>query len=798
MTGYARMGAVAGAATVFAGMSLNAVYADAAWLPYLVSVAGTVAVAGMGLRALRAPVWAQGLGLVAALLVYLCVCFGPGGIGGLLPIPATLRALGDTAAGGFRDVADLAAPVPARPGLALLTAAGLGLVAIAVDLLAVGLRRASFAGAPLLGVYTVPVAVSGEPVGWYWFVLGALGYLWLLRTDSASRLRGWGRPFRPGTAPAEPAGAPIEAPPRPTGGVGVAFAATAVVVALLVPALLPSLSTAGLFSTGEGAGFGHTGGSRNIETINPITRLKGELQQRDNTELLRVRTDDRDPFYLRLTTLDVFRRAEGWSQSALEARAARRLSNGQVPEGYEADPRLPGAAVDTSVEVRGLTDSHYLPIYPGVQRVTADGDWRWEPRTQTAFSVRTNTRDLTYRLQSYRVDYRPELLAAATPLPVTSPVRLRFTGIPPDPAVQAIVDRIVAGKRTPYARAVALNEYFSPANGFRYSLRTKQGTSGDALLDFLRNKEGYCEQYASAMAYLARRAGLPARVAIGFTRGERKGDHWSIGTRDAHAWVEIYFGGIGWVPFDPTPLGSQGNAVTLPYAGPAAPGPGGAGAGTAGGAAPGVAGRAPVNPKADQLDRQQSGESAAVPPPVAAPSRTSGGGAWPALVGGALLAALLVLPAVARVLRRRRRYAVLASAGAPVAAAHAAWDEILDTLTDLRLPVADAETPRTAAGRIGELAGFDDEGRAALRRLARAEERARYAPAAVPPDGLAEAVDAVRLRLPAAAGRRAALRAVLAPVSVLEAASAWLGSAGDRVTAPVERLRLRLRPSTAR
>jgi transglutaminase-like putative cysteine protease len=794
MTGYARMGAVAGAATVFAGMSLNAVFADGAWLPYLISVTGTVAVAGMALRALRAPVWAQGLGLAAALLVYQCVCFGPGGLSGLLPTPGTLRALADVAALGFQDVAALAAPVPSRPGLTLLTTTGLGLVAITVDLLAVGLRRASFAGAPLLAVYTVPVAVSNEPVGWYWFVLGGFGYLWLLRTDSADRLRRWGPPFRPAAATEGSAGAAVTAPPRPTGGVGVTFAAAAVVAALLIPALLPSLSTAGLFATGEGAGFGRTGGGRNVETVNPITRLKGELQQRDNSELLRVSTDDRDPFYLRLTTLDVFRRADGWSQSTLEARQTQRVDNG-VPEGNELDTSLPGTDVNSTVDVRGLTDSRYLPIYAGTQSVEVDGDWRWEPRTQTVFSVRTNTRGLTYRLRSYRVDYRPELLAASKPMPPTSPVSLRFGSIPPDRAVQAIVDGIVAGKRTPYARALALNNYFSRDNGFRYSLRTKQGTSGDALLDFLRNKEGYCEQYASAMAYMARRAGLPARVAIGFTRGDKKSDHWSIGTRDAHAWVEIYFRDIGWVPFDPTPLGSEGNAVTLPYTVPAAPRPGDPGASSPGGTSSGPSGTAPLNPKANQLDREQSRDTAAAPPELAAPARTSGTPLWPAVGGGVLLAVLLVLPAVARLVRRRRRFAVLADAGAPVDAAHAAWDEIVDTLTDLRTPVADAETPRAAVARIAEAGQFDEDGRSALRLLARAEERARYAATAVAPDGLAEAVEVVRSRLLAAAGRRAELRAVLAPASVVEAASAWTGSAGDRVAAPAQRLRLRLRPS---
>jgi hypothetical protein len=280
-------------------------------------------------------------------------------------------------------------------------------------------------------------------------------------------------------------------------------------------------------------------------------------------------------------------------------------------------------------------------------------------------------------------------------------------------------------------------------------------------------------------------------VAIGFTRGERQGDQWSVGTRDAHAWVEIYFTGLGWVPFDPTPLGGEGNAVTLPYTVPAAPAPDGdPAAGGPGRAAPTPTNTAPLNPKADQLDRQQAGESPAGTPPVLAAAPAWSAPLWPAVAGGVLLAVLLVVPAVARVVRRRRRFAVLAAGGgSATAAAHAAWDELLDTLTDLRTPARDADTPRLAAARVGALGDFDEEGRAALHRLATAEERARYAAAAVPPDGLAEAVEAVRTRLLAGAGRRAALRAALAPVSVLEAATAWAGSAGGRVTAGLRRLR---------
>jgi hypothetical protein len=127
-----------------------------------------------------------------------------------------------------------------------------------------------------------------------------------------------------------------------------------------------------------------------------------------------------------------------------------------------------------------------------------------------------------------------------------------------------------------------------------------------------------------------------------------------------------------------------------------------------------------------------------------------------------------------------------------VGAAHAAWDEIMDTLIDLRAPSEFAETPRGTAARIAADAGFDEAGRAALRLLATAEERARYAPVALPPEGLVAAVDAVRERLLADAGRWRAVRAAVLPLSVLEAASTALTAAAGRVPGVMHRLRPRL------
>jgi len=134
----------------------------------------------------------------------------------------------------------------------------------------------------------------------------------------------------------------------------------------------------------------------------------------------------------------------------------------------------------------------------------------------------------------------------------------------------------VAGRaRTPYAAATALVRWFRTTGGFTYT-NTPAVYAAAPLVGFVaQTRAGYCQHFAGAMALMLRYLGIPARVAVGFSSGVYDGPHhrWDVSDHDAHAWVEAWFRGYGWLPFDPTPQAGRPERGTLsaPYARTATP-----------------------------------------------------------------------------------------------------------------------------------------------------------------------------------------------------------------------------------
>jgi transglutaminase-like putative cysteine protease len=781
----------AAAATLLAATPLSTVFATWTWAIYCCFAVGAVTGAGIAARALRARLWAQILAMLGALMVMVTwLAHAPHAFLGTIPTRATLQAFSDLVSSAMADIEKSGLPVPDTPGLLFLVSLGIGLVAVVVDVCAVGLRRPAIAGFPMLAIYAVPVFVHVDSVSPIPFIIGALGFLWLLVTDNVDRVRRFGRRFT-----GDGRGVDVWEP-SPLSAAGRRLAVFGVAVAVALPLFLPGMTT-GVLSrlNGYGPGNGPGNGSRPGPAVNLFATLAGDLNNGKTFEMLKVTTNDPNPYYLRFAEADELT-ANGFrntSPGSGQAVTAKGIPDPDINRKGVSQLEYHASVTITDFDMGRAP--YYLPVY---QRLGAaqklDGSWLYDYLGDQVYSNRSSTKGKTYSFDYLATTYSKAALRAADSIDPQSSIR-EYARVPTqEPAqVDKLVNQLTHDKTTQYDKVEAILRYFSQDNGFRYSVSTKAGTSGSDLVDFLTNKQGYCQQYAVAMAWMVRAAHYPARVAFGFTRGtSHQGQTWSLTNQDLHAWTEVYFAGIGWVPFDPTP--PRTGSVKTDWA-PDANSPT-----TSPTDDPGSTGTAQtpsgVNPSEDiggpsHHDFLGGGDSGL--PPVT----NSTAWRWWLLGGLAILLIAFAVPGVRRgLLRRRRRpgraprsspdvavaapgeMRVVAEPAVAVGEAHAAWDELIDTLVDYDVAVNDAHTPRVVARRVTkelDLFGAPADG---LQLLGRAEEQARYARVPAVSGDLGAGLRSVRKAVAATRSRRARLRAIVLPPSVLRRWRYRIGTGG--------------------
>ncbi|MET8146720.1 DUF3488 and transglutaminase-like domain-containing protein [Actinoplanes sp. NPDC049668] len=782
MTGRRRLGLVAAASTLLAAAPLSAIFDTWTWLLQCILAVGLVAGAAVLTRTLRFPTWAQAIAMVAVLLLTLTWMFPSGDeLLSLIPSPATFNHFGELFAEAGTDTRSYGVPVPDRDGLLFIAVLGIGTVAIVVDMLAVVARKPALAGLPMLAIYSVPVAVYLDSVPMLTFVVGATGFLWLLVADNVDRVRRFGRRFTGD-------GRDVDVwEPSPLAAAGRRLAVIGMAVAVLLPLVVPGVN-AGLLNSltqsGAGGGVGGNGTGGNGR-VNLFALLSGQLNQAQITNYVRVTTNEPDPFYLRLGVADVI----------TEEAVSNRTPTGRPLSRGVDDPRQSGATAGVEytqyraeVEITNDFGQTLAPIYSTITDTDGlDGAWLYDPNSQVVFSNRTTTKGKKYSFDYVRAKYTPAQLRTAEALASDDPLRTQFTAVPNDPKVQVLVAGLVKNQRTDYDRVSAIYRYFSRDNGFTYSLQTPEPQPGkSAIATFLEGKAGFCQQYAAAMAWMVREAGIPARVAFGFTRGStRDGDAYVLTNRNLHAWTEVYLDGFGWVPFDATPaaavVGSTRSAWaddTDAVATPSASSTASAAPGTDPSSAPGAAQRPDRDVDDGALDSPGAGIQATI--------------STATMLTIALVAVLLVLlavPALRRILVRRRRHSATVPKTATVATgpappgtrdivvttesvraredAHAAWDELIDTMIDYRVPVDPTETPRHTAQRLVREAELTDAPAESAVLLGRAEEQARYARQPLQGGELTVALGQVRKSMARTATKRTRIVALLLPPSVM-------------------------------
>ncbi|WP_460863867.1 transglutaminase family protein, partial [Nocardiopsis coralliicola] len=626
--------AAAGAA-VLAGMALLAPLVDGGgWWP--AAAAAVLAVCGTG-SAVR---FAPGGTLLAppvqllALAAALTALFAPGGA------PAELVGVFEQ---GTAAIEEHPPPVPPGTGLELILAGAAGVAALAADVLALAARTAALAGIPLFAMALVPLAVDDRGLSPAAFAAAGAGYLVLLAVDSGLRAA-----ERTGTA-GHGAGAAI----RHTALSG-AVVAGALAVALLVPALVPGLESGPMHRITDPAGSG-----RDVTATHPLVSLRRDLGSSGNRAVLTYTTDAERPQYLRTSVLESFDGTD-WTMAPVTASDGARLgSDGALPEPPGLRVQRAGTATTEVAVEQPLGDTPFLPLpYPAAS-VRVAGDWYADPESLVVFSTSAQDAAGSYTVRGYEADPDPAELASSG----TSGGQRSSLELPGDldPRIAEATRSVTEGADDPLSKAVALQDWFTDRGRFTYDLAPPELPDGaDPLAHFLfEDRIGYCEQFAAAMAVMARQAGIPARVAVGYTPGtQASGDQWVVREGDAHAWPELYFSGHGWLRFEPTPPGGQGTASTPPYGREA---PEGDGAGEAASPAPdpspdaedGTGGGA-ADPPEEQPD--SPGSPGTGPDPAASGGDASTGVPWAAAAAAVALAlAVLLLPWAVRAAVRRAR-----------------------------------------------------------------------------------------------------------------------------------------------
>ncbi len=513
------------------------------YLRRLAAVALVVGVLGALLRWRNLPRWVVALVqtvAAAALVTYQ-----------ITGSPLFFGAPGAEVGGALRDAMDAArtyaAPISpqAGPVWPLLVASGAAFIVI-VDVVACTYRKVPAAGLALLAVYSVPSGLLEGGPGWGSFVVAAIGFLALLHFDARDQLQRWGRTIGPDDNSMWGHGNPVREAAR-AGAARIGITATA--LALVVPAFMPVIGV-DIFDFGTGQGNG------DIRIRKPIADMRRDLEREQDVPLIEIETNDPDPEYLRVAVLNRFTGQE-WSNGDRDVDRENTASGALPPPPGLADS-VPRTEYDYQLDISERFDSTWLPTQFPAASVDAEGDWRFDPATMDFLAAKDNdTRGLSYSMTSLEPDYGTDgryFLNSRTG-DVSEEVLELPRGVPA--IVRDLARSVTAPASSDYESALLLQRWFRRDGGFLYDVsRAPDGTGNGTFEAFLspQGRVGYCEQYASAMAVMARTLGIPARVAVGFLEPTPLGDgRWEYSSHDLHAWPELYFSGTGWVRFEPTP-----------------------------------------------------------------------------------------------------------------------------------------------------------------------------------------------------------------------------------------------------
>lgn len=466
--------------------------------------------------------------------------FAPGSTWFGVPTPDTAAVLLAEVHRSFSRFSTLVAPVPASDGFLIVLAAVLWIFTSFADTAAFRYRGPVQAVVPYVSTFIAAGVLArdtGRSGAASVFLLGLAVYVITQRVLRSSERRWITGDVGRGT--------------RALALAALVTAAAALLAGLVLGPLLPGGTEAVL----DLRSIGRDGGTRTV--VSPFVGVRSLLGAQSDQVVFTV--DSPDPSYWRLTSLDeydpdrdiwvsraTYRDVDDGELASLDGRERSTTRVQSVRIAALAGPWLPAAFVPRSIDI--------------------DAEVGFDARSSSIIARSDGVRDGTsYRVSSSvpRLDERDLVQRAAGSRDRSD---LELPGVPG--VVGETAQRITQGESTPYAKAIALQNWFR--DGFTYSTDVDYAADHDPISAFLEERQGFCQQFASTFALMARSIGLPARVAVGFTPGDSAttssgATSYVVRGRHAHAWPEVRFEGVGWVAFEPTP--GRGNPDTTAYTG---------------------------------------------------------------------------------------------------------------------------------------------------------------------------------------------------------------------------------------
>ena len=705
--------------TFLAGWPMATLFEPDPWIRVAALALVVIAVVGVLARSRRLPRPAVVLVQVGVLLELGVLTYAGSTTFYGLPTLRTAALVVDRFEDAVATVQHYSVPAPVTPGVAIALVSIVALAGLAADALSETWGAPAAAGVPMLILYLSAAANGSTPLHPAFFAMTAATWAVLLARRSRLSLRRWS------TTVAAPRGRAVlnenqDDVLAQVSGAARATGVSVVIGALVVAALLPHLPTRYLI---DGLGRGGVGGGDQGVGLSSTLDVSKSLGSGDDRVVLRVRTATTTLAPMRVTVATAYSRGV-WTADSPDATRGE-----EQPAPLETE--VPGIGTLTSHTVRVVGNDvpvPYVAVPVGTRSVASDENWRWRPGTGEIRSDES--------LRAYSATYDDITLSEADRAVLSAPERgenqAPVDGV--DAAtladLRSILARLVPEDASAYDVGVAVQNYLRSAGGFTYSLSLDAGRPDESPEQtFLRTKRGYCVQFATTMLLMARSRGIPARMAIGFLPGQRSGEEFVIRSSDAHAWPELYIGGLGWTRFEPTPATRTGAppALTLPRTTPTSTST------AVSTGRPSLTERERPTPTGPKDTTTSSGPTLTqrVVSFVRGPAGVGLG-----ITGLLALLSLAVPLTAAFLLQRRRRAARTAAERVEVE-----WQQLVTRLADLGVAPEPAATLREARAQYRRRARLEGPADEALGRVVEAVETVRYSPVGSSRGGVALAED---------------------------------------------------------